>query len=314
MDSGYRRLVYIRYADDTLIGIIGSKQDALKVMQDVTEFLQNTLKLEIAAEKSGVVFASDGVRFLGYEVRTYTGNRFVKTIRSGRHITMRSVTERMQLHIPEEKLHQFCDEKGYGAYGTFKPKHRSNLLQLSEAEIVQTYNAEMRGIANYYSLATNAKRDLNKLYGLWHGSLLKTLAGKRQSTVRKVARSLCHALGEALIVNHKGKVYRFPIYNLSMMRESLSTFQNIDRTPNTWQWTLSHTELIHRMAANQCEYCGEKAEPFEVHHIRKMADVKEGKQLWQTMMMRRQRKTLVMCQPCHKKLHAGTLESKTQST
>ena len=314
MDARYKRLVYIRYADDTLIGIIGSKQDAVKVMQDVTEFLQNTLKLEIAAEKSGVVHASDGVRFLGYEVRTYTGNRVVKTTRGGRHTTTRSVSERMQLHIPEEKLHKFCEEKGYGAYGTFKPIHRSNLLQLSEAEIVQTYNAEMRGIANYYSPATNAKRDLNKLLGLWHGSLLKTLAGKRRSTVSKVAKSLRHATGEALVVNQNGKEYRFPVYNLSLMGQKLPEFQRIDLTPNTWQWTLSHTELIQRMAVHQCEYCGTKQEPLEVHHIRKLADVKEGKQLWQIMMARRQRKTLVVCRSCHEKLHAGTLGEKSQST
>ena len=108
MDAGYRRLVYIRYADDFLIGIIGTRAEAVSIQEKVTTFLKRELQLEIAEEKSGVVHASDGVSFLGYKVHTYTGNRIVKTVRSGRHTTARSVSERMQLHIPQEKLRKFC--------------------------------------------------------------------------------------------------------------------------------------------------------------------------------------------------------------
>lgn len=39
MDSSYRRLKYIRYADDFLIGIIGSKADCVKVKKDIKDFL-----------------------------------------------------------------------------------------------------------------------------------------------------------------------------------------------------------------------------------------------------------------------------------
>ena len=307
MDADYRRLVYIRYADDFLIGIIGTHSEAISVKDQVTDFLQRELKLEVAEEKSGVIHASDGVSFLGYKVHTYTGNRIVKTVRSGRHTTTRSVSARMQLHIPQEKLRKFCQGKGYGIYDTFHPKHRSALIHLSEAEIVQTYNAEMRGLANYYALATNAKRDLNKLHGLWRGSLLKTLAAKRKSTVTKVAKSLRRGDDSVLVVTKDSEDYIFPIYSLKFMREHPATFENIDLPPSTWQFTLSNTELIHRMAARKCEYCETEEGPFEVHHIRKLSDVSEGKKLWQITMARRKRKTLVMCVPCHKKLHAGTL-------
>jgi RNA-directed DNA polymerase len=307
MDADYRRLVYIRYADDFLIGIIGTHSEAFSVKDQVTGFLQRELKLEVSEEKSGVVHASDGVGFLGYKVHTYTGNRVVKTVRSGRHTTTRSVSARMQLQIPQEKLSKFCQGKRYGIYDTFYPKHRSALIHLSEAEIVQTYNAEMRGLANYYGLATNAKRDLNKLHGLWRGSLLKTLAAKRKSTVTKVAKSLRRGDDSVLVITKDSEDYIFPIYSLKFMREHPATFENIDLPPSTWQFTLSHTELIHRMAARKCEYCGTKEGPFEVHHIRKLADVSEGKKLWQITMARRKRKTLVMCVSCHKKLHAGTL-------
>ncbi len=307
MDANYRRLVYVRYADDFLVGIIGSREEALSTKKQIADFLGNKLQLEVSEEKSGVVHASEGVRFLGYDVRTYTGNRVIKINCSGRHTTKRSVAERMQLHIPQEKLRKFCDAKGYGNYNIFYPKHRTALVHLSEAEIVQTYNAEIRGLANYYALATNAKRDLNKIHGIWRGSLLKTLAHKRRSTVTKVAKSLKQHEPEALIVSRNEERYIFPIYSVKSLRCEAIPYQKIDLVPQTWQFTLGRTELIQRLSARECEYCGSVSGPFEVHHIRKMADVRKGKELWKVVMIQRNRKTMVLCKPCHHKLHAGTL-------
>lgn len=36
MDETYRRLRYVRYADDFLIGVIGSKADCVKIKSDKT--------------------------------------------------------------------------------------------------------------------------------------------------------------------------------------------------------------------------------------------------------------------------------------
>ena len=42
MDTEYRRVVYVRYADDFLIGVIGSKEDARQVKSDVGAFIRST--------------------------------------------------------------------------------------------------------------------------------------------------------------------------------------------------------------------------------------------------------------------------------
>ena len=306
-DAEYRRLVYARYADDFLIGIIGTRDEAKSIMQRVAQFLGETLHLEIAEDKSGVVHASDGVRFLGYDIYTYSGHRNVRTVRSGRHITARSVSERMQLHIPAEKLRSFCQGKGYGVYDAHHSAHRAGLIYLSEAEIVQTYNAEMRGIANYYCLATNASRDLSKLYHLWKTSLFKTMAAKRQSTVAKVAQSMRRGQSYVLVARGNPKDHVFPIYSLQNIRDDPITYSNVDLPPKTWHFTHSHSELIQRLDARQCEHCGTTESQFEVHHIRKLADVEKGNELWKKVMSRRRRKTLVLCVSCHQKLHAGVL-------
>jgi hypothetical protein len=75
LDPGYKRLFYVRYADDFLIGLIGSKQEAQQVFNEATNFLNTHLKLAISEEKSGIHHAKDGTPFLGYVVQNYTDEK-----------------------------------------------------------------------------------------------------------------------------------------------------------------------------------------------------------------------------------------------
>jgi RNA-directed DNA polymerase len=161
----------------------------------------------------------------------------------------------------------------------------------------------MRGIANYYALAYNAKGSLSKLYFLWETSLLKTLAAKRQTSIVKVKQSLKHNGSYALRVGNKV----FSIYSLKDMKITPCVYQHIDLPPNTWGFTLSRTELISRLDAKVCEYCGTTEGNFEVHHIRKLKDIEKGTERWKVLMMARKRKTMVLCKSCHVKLHQGKL-------
>ena len=82
----------------------------------------------------------------------------------------------MQLQVPWEKVERFCLAKGYGDWSSFQAKHRPGLLNRSDAEIIMTYNAELRGLAAYYGLAGDVKKKLNKLSFIWETSLGRTLA------------------------------------------------------------------------------------------------------------------------------------------
>jgi group II intron reverse transcriptase/maturase len=306
-DKGYKRLVYCRYADDFAVGIIGSFTDAETVRQQVTAFIQETLKLTIAEEKSHIRHSKKGMIFVGYEVKTYSGDRVVKVKRGTRHTTFKSVSERIQLHIPKEKLAKFCATKGYGDYETTKAIHKKEWTQSSDAEIILASNAELRGLANYYALALNAKTVMHKLAQVWRVSMLKTLANKHKTSVNKVAKRLKTEDGYALIVPGEKKTRVIRIFRLKDLRTPLPSNPGIDTQPNVHIWTLSRSEVIKRLNRGQCEYCETKQGPFEVHHIRKMKDVAQGKALWQQMMAAKNRKTLVLCQRCHHQLHTGTL-------
>jgi RNA-directed DNA polymerase len=156
-DEGYKRLSYYRYADDFVVSIIGSKADAERIQQEIKRYIQETLKLEIAEEKSHIRHSKQGVIFVGYWIKTYSGARVVKDIHKGRHTTQKSMSERIQVQIPPGKLQKFCAEKRYGIYETVDGRHKAELSTLSDAEIILAYNGELRGLANYYALAHSVK-------------------------------------------------------------------------------------------------------------------------------------------------------------
>ncbi|HEY4385800.1 MAG TPA: group II intron reverse transcriptase/maturase, partial [Ktedonobacteraceae bacterium] len=309
-DSGYKRLYFCRYADDYVIGIIGSQADAEAVRQEVRQFIEERLKLTIAEEKSHIRHAKEGVTFVGYWVKTYSGNRTVRVKRGPRYTTFKSVSERIQFHIPPGKLQKFSTSKKYGNYETLKALHKANLIVLDDAEIILAYNGELRGLANYYSRACSVKRKMSKLEYIWHMSLLKTLAAKHQTSLRKIARRLKTDDGYALIIKGTKKTRIIRIFRLKDLKQPLPADTSIDTPPDTLSLTLSRSELIRRLNKQQCESCETQDGPFEVHHIRRMKDVARGKEKWQQIMTARNRKTLVLCRQCHDMLHAGKLPDK----
>lgn len=150
LDATYRRLFYVRYADDYLIGMIGSKQEAETLFREIKTFLSTTLKLDISEEKSGIHHAKEGTSFLGYVVQNYTSEKTVKVhspvyTRVGA-ATRRTVKERLQLRVPQMKMSEFCQRKGYGNYESFHPSAKPGWVQMDDAEILLAYNAEIRGL------------------------------------------------------------------------------------------------------------------------------------------------------------------------
>lgn len=307
-DPEFRRLYYCRYADDFVLGVIGSKEEAQDILREVERFLHDHLRLHVAWHKTGVKHAREGVRFLGYDLRSYTSDCVRKFKKQGRYTRQRVIREQLQLHIPPEKLSAFARKHGYGNLDTGEASHRGALLRNDEPTIIHVYNAELRGFANYYSLATSVKRRLSKLYWLWWQSLFKTLAGKHKSSVRKIVRMMKRGKVYAWrCTGQNGTPKSFAVQRFGdLLKQKAKEGVEVDVQPDTVVLRAARTRLIDRLEANQCEYCGRLDGYFEVHHIRKMKDLK-GKQAWKKQMIALRRKTMVLCVPCHHLLHAGTL-------
>ena len=68
-DPRYRRLRYIRYADDHLLGFTGPKAEAEQIKQRLAEFLRDDLKLELNQDKTLITHArTQAASFLGYQI------------------------------------------------------------------------------------------------------------------------------------------------------------------------------------------------------------------------------------------------------
>ncbi len=311
-DPTFRRLEYVRYADDFLIGVNGSKADAHQIKDWLTDFLHTQLGLELSAEKTLVTNAKDRVRFLGYEVQRWQSNRILRT-RNVKYgvITRRTTNFHLRLLIPRDKVQKFT--RTYGAAEKWKAKTRPHVLRHSELEILLIYNAETRGFLNYYALADNLSYVAGNVLWLTTTSFLKTLANKRRCSLNKVVKSLKTAPNTFDLKYRKPdgtvKIYRL-VSSTRQLKRAKVTHTDVDRIATTWQYRLP-TELGQRLNANQCEWCGKTEGFMEVHHIRRLRDLK-GKAAWEIRMIGKQRKTMVLCQSCHYALHAGKLTEATR--
>lgn len=302
-DPNYRRLRYCRYADDFLIGVTGSKAEARQIMEDVRTFLAEHLKLEVSEEKSGITHASDGARFLSYDIVTHTHNNAHRANFGGRRVLRRGLKDRVQLRVPREKVLRFVQDKKWGSFDGCKSTHRPTLLYASDVEIAAAYNAELRGFANYYALACDVKRKLNKAEYLAFGSFLRTLANKHKSTTTRIARRLRQ--GQDFYVRYEvlGKPRIVKLWKLKDLEKRVLRYGVIDAVPHT-PFIYRQTELVERLNARICERCGSTNRPCEVHHLRRLNDMRREADILGYMRAARQRKRIVLCIDCHEAAHS----------
>ncbi len=180
---------------------------------------------------------------------------------------------------------------------------------MDDAEILLAYNAEMRGLANYYALANGAKTGLQKLMDLAKGSFLATLARKHQSSISKENSRLRQGKDITVLTKTKeGKAQRYTLFTLRNWKPPQPK-ENVDQIPITVHLRFSRSTLEQRLKGNICESCGKEGGYFEVHHVRKLKDL-QGKEWWEQVMSYRQRKTMILCIECHDLLHAHKLSNR----
>jgi len=178
-DMNYKRIVYTRYADDFLIGVIGSKADAKKVKQDVKEFLRDVLKLEMSDAKTKITHTGDRARFLGYDI-TVSRNQITKKLANGK--IQRCQTGVVKLLVPREKwVNKLLEYKAMKIKITddgkerFVALHRGKLVNSTDIEILTTYNSEIMGLYNFYSIANDAYK-IGIFANVMKYSMFKTFA------------------------------------------------------------------------------------------------------------------------------------------
>ena len=304
MDGSYRRLKYIRYADDFILGVIGSKEDALRIKEDIKSFLSESLALELSEEKTLITHTGKSAKFLGYEI-TVTRNNHQRRDVQGR--LRRTYGKRVRLNVSMATLRDKLLE--YGAMEIklrngkeiWKPKCRSGLIFNDDLEILDRYNRETVGFCNYYLIANNCVVLHNFRY-IMEYSMYKTFAGKYRSTVRKINKM--YRLNKLFTVKYeqKGVIKSRTFYKTSFKRRTTAFNGSCDIEPYSIA-DVSRTNLTDRLKAEKCELCGATGKLI-MHHVRNLKDLK-GKESWERLMSARKRKTIALCPSCHRLRHLG---------
>jgi group II intron reverse transcriptase/maturase len=296
-----KRIKYIRYADDFIIGVKGSKEDCIDIKAKFSEFIKNSLKMELSEEKTLITHSSAKARFLGYDIQVRRNGK----IKPSKNHTQRTLNNQVDLSIPlDEKIMKFLFDKKIITQqkdGEIRTASRRALLRCTEFEIVSAYNSELRGLCNYYSIASNFVR-LNYFAYLMEYSCLKTIANKHKSTTKKIVDKY-RAGKDGWCVPYETKAGEKQLY--------FAKYTDCKK-PATFNDTISKAAIIasnsrntfeSRLKAKICELCGNTDMKLVMHHVNKVKNLK-GKEQWEQIMIAKNRKTMAVCEDCHTKIHS----------
>lgn len=312
-DPTFRRLSYGRYADDFLLGFTGPRVEAEDIKRQLKVFLATTLNLDLSEEKTLITHArSEAARFLGYNISIEHSDTKVSA-----YGDRRSINGDVSLDVPRDVIEKKCAEYMRGG----EPIHRPERVNDTVYSIVMRYQSEYRGLVQYYSLARNV-RLFSKLEWVMETSLAKTVASKEKISVNKVWRKY---RGTTLTSFGPRNVFRVTVDRGETQAPLDAHFGGIPLRTQRFVETLNdfpqptwnvRTHLEERLLADTCELCGSQ-EDVEVHHIRKMADLRKTgrgeKPQWVKVMAARRRKTLAVCFKCHTAIHGGKHDGKRLS-
>lgn len=301
-DPDYRRLRYVRYADDVLLGFNGPRSEAETIKQALGVFLRERLKLELSEPKTLLTHARTGsARFLGYDITVLA----VDEARD-RH-DRRATNGQIGLRVPADVIRAKC--RPYTRRG--KPAAWAECLHDTPFSIIVQFAQAYRGVVHYYQMAYNLHR-LDILRYAMERSLVRTLGSKLQLSAPQVYARFGASVqttngprtGLEVRVEREGRRPLVAQWGGVSLQWHIDAVLD-DRPPRVWN---ARTEVLERLLADTCELCGSQ-DRVQVHHVRHLKDLHRHRRrpvpAWVEKMAARQRKTLVTCHDCHVAIHAG---------
>lgn len=183
MDPNFKRLFYVRYADDFVVGISGTHQDAVIIKNQISDFLKG-ISLTLNEEKTQITnLNKTSAFFLGTKISKKIANeKKIQLITKDDQTYKVRITPRISLHAPIKELFDKAVTCGFVKFSQnqeriYTPTALRRLVNLNHADIVKYYSYIIRGIMNYYSFADNRK-SLGSLVHALKFSCARTLALK----------------------------------------------------------------------------------------------------------------------------------------
>lgn len=185
-DPDFKRIMYLRYADDFLILIAGSSSDAKMIKNRICDILDKRCGLELNKEKTVITATKDGFKFLGaycLKPSAIKAGLFAskKGGNSGRY------RMRMRIMIPmNDVIKKLANSKFvlFNKLGLPVAVARKDLVNFEQHEIITFYNHRIQGLVNFYGFASNLN-SLRKIIMFLQFSCALTLALKLKLITKK---------------------------------------------------------------------------------------------------------------------------------
>ncbi len=299
MDADFRRMQYVRYADDFLISVIGSKSECETIKADITQFMREQLKLELSDEKTLITHAQDKAKFLGYEIFIRKSDA-AKRNKDGvlKRDFNGAVVLTLNSAVIQKKLTEYnaLEVRNIDGKDIWWSKPRRYMTPMKPEDILAQYNAETRGLYNYYSLAANVSKECASFAFIMKMSMFKTLGWKLNTSARKVRQKYQKDKDFVIPYNDaKGKQKYRVFYNEGFKKRNAQFDVDYDKLPQTMY--VPYPSLVERLKDGRCELCGKEGKVV-MHHVRTLTKLK-GNNEWEKLMLKRHRKTLVVCEDCN---------------
>lgn len=302
-DSQFKRMHYIRYADDFIIGVIGSKEDAISIKENIKKFVKERLNLELSDEKTLVTHSKKKARFLGYDLAVIR-NRTPKRNKIGR--LKRAYNHQLKLYVPSEIWrNKLLNEKTMRIVQTkscekevWQPISRSDLINKNDNNILKHYNYEIRGLYNYYKLACNVGSLHSYNYFMYY-SFLRTLSKKYKLSVKQVRKKF--DIKGKLAIQYGYQKEKIMFYYDKGFKINKSIKYICERNPDIkvkYRYPFGKYSPAFRLKNKTCELCGAKNINIIMHHVRKLSELKPDNP-WNVLMIANHRKTLATCEHCY---------------
>lgn len=301
-DPNFVRIKYVRYADDWLIGVIGSHELAEEIKERVGKFLKDKLALTLSQDKTKITNArTEEAEFLGYRIRKGRGRDSQKTSKStngsGREFKRRSTGMEVVLKAPMDKLIKRLSSKGF-CNGRGIPTHKAGWTMLDEDQIVSLYSSINRGIQQYYRPADNFAL-LARIQYILKYSCAKTLALKKKVPITRIMKG--RDIG-VQVTNKNGRVRNVFFFRNTDWTGKRDAFKN---SPDVDIVQMQVRLRTRSKLGLPCVVCGDpnKVQMHHVRHIRKMdGTAPKG---FTRVMQALNRKQVPVCKTCHEKIHRG---------
>lgn len=306
-DPNFKRLIYVRYVDDFVVGIIGSRKDAVVIQNKIKNFLHDHLKLTLSDEKTLITnFSKDFISFLGVKIKgSWEKEKKIKVIKDSKGTRKVRITGRCVMHAPIKDIFEKATLNGFfkKKKGKFVPTKVGRLINLDHADIIKYYNSVIRGTLNYFSFVNNRKSLGSFVHGL-KLSCARTLALKYK--IRFASKSY-KKFGGKLKCPETGTELFIP----DTFSADSRNFGISNPTPDVILFKNWNNKFTKSNLFKLCIICG-SSDHVEMHHVRSIKSLKmkvENKKLdWFTAQMASiNRKQVPLCSYHHKAYHNNNL-------